>query len=82
MRSARAERTHRVVGGPIVQKGRTEWHLCRAPSLVRLSVLHRDRGETERLESLARGDRVVVDPTPDTDAQVRAGKDVRVERAG
>jgi ribosomal protein RSM22 (predicted rRNA methylase) len=74
------EPAHRVVGGPIVQKGRTEWHLCRAPSLVRLSVLHRDRDETDRLASLGRGDLVIVDPAPEGDAPLRVGKDASVHR--
>lgn len=72
----------RVVGGPIVEKGRTEWHLCRAPSLVRLAVLHRDREETDRLASLGRGGRVHLDPTPADDARVRAGAGTRVDRLG
>ena len=73
----------RVVGGPIVQKGRTEWHLCRAPDHVRLAVLHRDREETERLASLGRFDRVLLRPTPAAgDGAVRAGSEARVEVTG
>lgn len=72
----------RVVGGPMVEKGRTEWHLCRAPSLVRLSVLHRDRDETARLTPIVRGSRVSLTPTPPEDARVRAGLGARVEILG
>ena len=82
---ARAARTPsevlRVVGGPIVQKGRTEWHLCHAPSLVKLAVLHRDRDETERLASVGRHDRLLLAPTPGSDASVRADA-TRVEIVG
>jgi SAM-dependent methyltransferase len=73
---------HRVVGGPIETKGRTEWHLCRAPSLVRLGVLHRDEAERMRLEPVRRGDRVVLTPEPAPDATVRTPRDVQVALQG
>ena len=69
----------RVVGGPIVQKGRTEWHVCHAPTLARLSVLHRDRDETDRLEALGRGSRVELTPAPEDGANARAGASTRVD---
>lgn len=72
---------HRVVGGPVETKGRTEWHLCRTPSLVRLGVLHRDEDETARLAPLRRGDRVVLTPEPAPDATVRTPRDVQVALA-
>lgn len=72
----------RVVGGPIVEKGRTEWHLCHAPNLVRLSVLHRDRDETERLSVVGRGARLALTPPPEGDARIRAGTTARVEVLG
>ena len=80
--SPRTDTSFRVVGGPIVQKGRTEWHLCRAPSAVRLAVLHRDEDEAERLADVARGARVEVSPVPDDAAIVRVGKTARVEVVG
>ncbi len=73
---------YRVVGGPIVQKGRTEWHVCRAPALVRLAVLHRDRDETDRLSGLGRGNRVALTPSPEGDAAIRAGTAARVDVVG
>lgn len=78
-RARPASLAYRTVGGPIVQKGRTEWHLCHAPGLVRLAVLHRDRDETERLETLGRGARVMLSPAPEGDASVRAGATASVE---
>ena len=77
----RARDVLRVVGGPIVQKGRTETHLCHAPDLARLSVLHRDRDETERLSVIARGSRVTLDPMPAGDESARADQ-TRVEIVG
>jgi hypothetical protein len=73
-----------VVGGPVVSKGRTELHLCRAPSLVRLNVLHRDEEETLRLEGVRRGavlslrPEPALSPEPETDVKVRAGRDAVV----
>ncbi len=74
----RAMSGYRVVGGPVVSKGRSELHLCRAPSLVRLSVLGRDEEETAQLEGVRRGAILALDPEPAVDAKVRAGRDARV----
>ena len=73
---------YRVVGGPIVQKGKTEWHVCQAPDLVRLSVLHRDRDETERLSGLGRGARVRLTPKPEDGSTIRAAATTEVEIVG
>lgn len=81
-RSPRPSEAHRVVGGPIVQKGRTEWHVCRAPAIARLAVLHRDRAEADRLASLARGARVILRPEPADGATVRAAAGVSAEIVG
>jgi ribosomal protein RSM22 (predicted rRNA methylase) len=76
---AREAGLQRVVGGPIVQKGKTEWHVCQAPDLARLSVLHRDRDETEKLEGVGRGARLRVDPKPEDGSTIRAGTTAKVE---
>ncbi len=81
-RRPRESECHRVVGGPIVQKGRTEWHVCRAPALARLAVLHRDRDETERLSGLVRGSRVRLRPEPADGVTIRAGSAVEVSVVG
>jgi hypothetical protein len=82
-RAPRPETTAwRIVGGPIVEKGRTEWHACRAPALVRLSVLHRDRDETLRLAGLGRGSRVEMTPPPPDGATIRAPTKAQVEILG
>lgn len=78
-RAPRSTEAHRVVGGPIVQKGRTEWHVCRAPALARLAVLHRDRAEADRLAPLARGSRVILRPPPEDGATARAATATEVE---
>jgi ribosomal protein RSM22 (predicted rRNA methylase) len=74
----KAKDGYRVVGGPVVSKGRTELHLCRAPRLVRLNVLHRDEEETGRLEDVRRGAVLALAPEPEGDTTVRAGRGAKV----
>jgi ribosomal protein RSM22 (predicted rRNA methylase) len=73
---------YRVVGGPIVSKGRRELHLCQAPSLVRLNVLDRDEEEAAQLEGVRRGAVLSLDPEPAGDETVRAGRHARVTIVG
>jgi len=63
---------HRIVGGPIETKGRTEWHACGEGGLVRIARLTRHRG-ADPLEGARRGSRVRLPPD--------AGASVRTDRA-
>lgn len=77
-----ARKGYRVVGGPVVSKGRRELHLCQAPSLVRLNVLERDEEETAKLEGVRRGVVLALDPEPEVDSNIRAGRHAEVTIVG
>lgn len=53
---------HRVVGGPVTSKGRTEWHLCHESGISRLARL--DRFRDPRLEGARRGSLLRVEAAP------------------
>lgn len=54
--AARDPRAHRVVGGPVESKGKSEWECCGQGGLVRLRRLERERaGASLALDGAARG---------------------------
>lgn len=78
-RAERDPRAFRVVGGPVVTKGKTEWDLCGAPGLVRLRRLERERSDANAaLDEAPRGTLLRLDREPEGKLRVRP--DVRVER--
>lgn len=52
---------HRIVGGPIASKGRTEWHACGEGGLVRLARLDRHRDESGPMSDARRGSIVEIE---------------------
>lgn len=70
-----ATRPARVVGGPIVEKGRRELQLCRSGRIVRLNVL--DRDPDRALDAAARGTVLDLDREPGEGAVHRHGRDLR-----
>jgi SAM-dependent methyltransferase len=76
--SARDRRTFRIVGGPIVSKGKTEWQACGEPGLVRLRMLDRER--RPELDDAARGTLLRLDREPPDGSDLRLRPDVSTER--
>jgi len=76
----RDPRAVRVVGGPVVTKGKTEWDACGAPGLVRLRRLDRERSDASAaLDDAPRGALLRLDREPADGASLRVRPDVRVE---
>ncbi|UJR86808.1 small ribosomal subunit Rsm22 family protein [Sandaracinus amylolyticus] len=65
----------RIVGGPIESKGRTEWHACGEPGLVRIARLTRNRGEGDPLEGARRGSLIAIE------GETTPGETLRSDRA-
>ncbi len=64
----------RVVGGPIVTKGRVEWQLCGEPGLARIARLDRHKTPEHPLNDVGRGGLLDIHPTPADGQLVRADK--------
>lgn len=76
----RDPRVHRIVGGPVSSKGKTEWDVCSASGLARLRRLDRERAESNRaLDGAVRGDLLRLDRDLPDGAQLRVRPDVLVE---
>ncbi|AKF09736.1 small ribosomal subunit Rsm22 family protein [Sandaracinus amylolyticus] len=69
----------RVVGGPIESKGRTEWHACGEPGLVRIARLTRNRREGDALEGAQRGSMIAIEGEPAPGETLRTDR-VRIDR--
>ncbi|MDQ3032544.1 MAG: small ribosomal subunit Rsm22 family protein, partial [Myxococcota bacterium] len=65
---------HRIVGGPIVTKGRTEWHGCGEDGLVRIARLDRHRGDADPMQDAQRGSLVDIEGTPEPGATLRTDR--------
>lgn len=58
----RSPRAHRVVGGPVRSKGKTEWDLCGQGGLVRLRRIDRERSDASAaLDGAERGALLTLD---------------------
>ncbi|MFT6146385.1 MAG: ribosomal protein RSM22 (predicted rRNA methylase) [Myxococcota bacterium] len=64
----------RVVGGPIVTKGRVEWQVCGEPGLARVARLDRHKAPEHPLNDVGRGALLQIDPIPNDGQLVRADK--------
>lgn len=64
----------RVVGGPIVSKGRVEWQVCGEPGLARIARLDRHKTPEHPLNDVGRGALLQIDPMPKDGQLVRADK--------
>jgi len=64
----------RVVGGPVVSKGRTEWQLCGPHGQSRLAQLSRHAPTAPDLARALRGDVVQVEPAPTRGALQRSDR--------
>lgn len=65
---------HRIVGGPIVSKGRTEWHACGPSGLLRIARLDRHKNESDSMQRAQRGSLVEFETEPS------AGETLRTDR--
>ncbi|MCC6875618.1 MAG: hypothetical protein IT378_15030 [Sandaracinaceae bacterium] len=73
-------RVARVVGGPVVEKARTEWMLCGAHA-ARVMQLDRERSDANApMQGAARGSLVRFDREIEEQGRLRLRPDVRVER--
>lgn len=64
----------RVVGGPIVSKGRVEWQVCSKPGLARVARLDRFKTPEDPLNTVGRGGLLTLEPTPVDGQLVRSDK--------
>jgi SAM-dependent methyltransferase len=79
--SGRDPRTVRVVGGPIVTKGKLEWDGCGAGGLVRLRRMDRERTDANAcMDDAARGAILRLDRDVEDGGQLRLRPDVAIER--
>ena len=79
--SARDPRTVRVVGGPIVTKGKLEWEGCGSAGLVRIRRMDREAtDENECMDDAARGAVLRLDRDVEDGGQLRLRADVGIER--
>lgn len=65
---------YRIVGGPIVSKGRTEWHASGEGGLVRIARLDRHRTEGEPMQDAQRGSLI------ELEGEIEPGATLRTDR--
>lgn len=58
------EGAHRIVGGPIATKGRTEWQACGEHGLVKIARLDRHSDEGDPMREARRGSIVTIEGPP------------------
>jgi len=74
-------RALRIVGGPVVSKGKTEWDGCGEAGLVHLRQLDRERSDVNgALDGALRGTRVRMSDAPADGSAVRIRPDVAIAR--
>ncbi len=73
-------RAHRVVGGPVRSKGKTEWDLCSAEGLVRIRRLDRERSDASAvLDTAERGALLTLDRAVEDGRDRRSRPDVALD---
>ncbi len=75
-------RTLRVVGGPVLSKGKAEWDACGEAGLVRLRRLDRERSKANAaLDGALRGTRIRLPEVPADGGSVRIRPELAIELA-
>lgn len=76
----RDPRAFRIVGGPVLTKGKTEWDACGAAGLVRLRRMERERSEANAaLDGAMRGTLVRIEADVNDGSQLRIRAHTEVE---
>jgi hypothetical protein len=65
---------YRIVGGPILSKGRTEWHACGQSGLVRMARLDRHKSEGDPMNHAQRGSFVEFEQEPSPKETLRTDR--------
>ncbi len=71
---------HRVVGGPVASKGKTEWQLCGGGGLVRLTALDRERDALQAQIPAGRGTLVRLEGAGGSSARLGRDTMATIER--